>query len=97
VSLPTHPHCAAGCPFQASLGLGVRRLHSQIRSSPVGFAAVTDAANLDGIGIGADEEEPAVANAQPKFFSSLESFHVTRTRVRKAMQRRENMHSGGLA
>ncbi len=36
-----------------------------IRSSAVGFATMTDAANLDGVGIGTDEEEPVVANAQP--------------------------------
>jgi hypothetical protein len=37
---------------------------------------MADAANLDAVGIGADEEQPVVANAQPKFFSSFESFHV---------------------
>ena len=57
---------------------------------------MTDAANFDGFGIGADEEESVVANAQPKFSSALESFHVARARFRKAMQRGENMHSGGL-
>ena len=56
-----------------------------------------DAANFDGVGIGTDEEEPVVANAKPKLFSSLESFHVARTRFRKAMQGGENVHSGGLA
>jgi Putative transposase len=66
-------------------------------SSAVGFAAMTDAANLDGVWIGADEEEPVVANAQPKLFSSLEGFHVARARFRKAMQRGKNVHGGGLA
>ncbi len=56
-----------------------------------------DAANLDGIGLGADEEEPVVTNAQPKFFSPFKSFHVAYTRFRKAMQRGENMHSDRLA
>lgn len=37
---------------------------------------MTDAANLDGVGIGADEEEPVVPNSQPKLFSSLEGFHI---------------------
>lgn len=32
-------------------------------SSAVGFTAMTDAADLDGVGIGADKEEPVVANA----------------------------------
>ncbi len=58
---------------------------------------MTDAANLDGVGIGADEKKPVVANAQPKFFSSLESFHVVRARFYKAMQGGENVHGGGLA
>ena len=58
---------------------------------------MTDAANLDGVGISADEEEPIVTNAEPKLFSPLESFHVARARFRKAMQRGENMHGGGLA
>jgi hypothetical protein len=43
--------------------------------SAVGLAAMTNAANLDGVGIWTDEEEAIVANAQPKLFSSLESFH----------------------
>ena len=58
---------------------------------------MTYAANLDGIGIGADEEETVIADAQPEFFSSLEAFHVARARFRKAMQRGENVHGGGLA
>jgi len=56
-----------------------------------------DAANFDGVGIGADEEEPVVANPQPKLFFSLESFHVARARFRKAMQHGENVHGSGLA
>ncbi len=56
-----------------------------------------DAANLDHIGIGTDEEEPVVTNAQPKLFSPLECFHVARARFRKAMQRRKNVHGDGLA
>jgi len=35
-----------------------------------------DAANLNGIGIGADEEKPVVPDLQSKFFSSLQSFHI---------------------
>ena len=35
------------------------------------------AANLDGVGIGADEEQAVIANAQPKLVYSLESLHVT--------------------
>jgi len=58
---------------------------------------MTDAANLNGVRIGADGEEPVVTNAQPKLFSSLESFHVACARFCKAMQRGENMHGGGLA
>ncbi len=55
------------------------------------------AANLDGVGIGADEEEPVVTDAESKLFSPLESFHVADARFCKAMQRSENMHGGGLA
>lgn len=58
---------------------------------------MTDATNLDGVGIGADEEDPVVANAQPKLFSSRESFHIARARFRKALQRGENVHADGLA
>ena len=65
--------------------------------SAIGFAAMMDAANLDGIGVGTDEEDPEVANAQPKLFSPLKSFHVARARFRKAMQRGENVHGGRLA
>ena len=63
----------------------------------VGFATMTDAANLDGVGLGTDEEKPVVPNPQSKLFSSQEGFHIARTRLRKAMQRRENVHGGGLA
>jgi len=66
-------------------------------NSAVGFAAVENAANLDAVGIGANEEEAVVAYAEPKLFSSLESLYVARTRFRKAMQRGEDMHCGGLA
>ena len=53
--------------------------------------------NLDSVGIRADEEEAVVTNAQPKLFSSLESFHIADARFRKAMERRKNMHSDGFA
>jgi hypothetical protein len=50
----------------------IRRLSGVTgRSSAVGFAAMTDAAHLDGAWIGADEEEPVVANAQPKLFALI--------------------------
>jgi len=65
--------------------------------SSVRLTAMTDAANLDSVAVGANEEEAVVTNTQPKFFSALESFHIARARFRKAMERRENMHSGGLA
>jgi hypothetical protein len=54
--------------------------------SAVGLAAMTDAANLDGVGIWANEEEAVVANAQPKFFSALERFHIACAGFREAMQ-----------
>ena len=56
-----------------------------------------DTANFDGIALGTDEKQPIVSDAEPEFFSSLESFHVTRARFRKTMQCGENLHRGGLA
>ena len=58
---------------------------------------MTDPANLDGIGIWADEEEPVVTNAQPEFVCTPQSFHVTHARLCKAEQRGEDMHRDGLA
>ena len=58
---------------------------------------MTDAANLDGVEIGADEEEPVVPDAQPKLFSALKGFHISHARLRKAMQCREDMHGRGFA
>ncbi len=46
--------------------------------SPIGFAAMPHAANLNGVGFRTDEKEAVVAYAQPKFVSSLQGFHVTR-------------------
>lgn len=46
------------------------------KKSAVGFLAMEDAANLDGVRSGADEKEPVVADAEPEFFSSLESLYV---------------------
>lgn len=58
---------------------------------------MTDAAHLDSIRIWTNEEEPIVADAQPQFFSTLESFHVAYARFREAMQGGENLHSDGFA
>jgi hypothetical protein len=38
---------------------------------------MTHTANLDGVSIWANEKEAVVTNAQPKFFSSLKTFHVS--------------------
>ncbi len=48
-----------------------------------------DSADLDGVGIVADEEEPIITNPQPKFFSSLESFSRRPLRIPRndAMQK----------
>lgn len=51
--------------------------------SPIGFAAMPYAANFNGVGIWADEEEAVVAYTQPKFVSALHSFHVTHARLCK--------------
>ena len=43
------------------------------RASAVALATIQDAANLDGVGIGADKEESVLfSNTQPRLFSSLE-------------------------
>ena len=44
-----------------------------------------DAANLNRVGIWADEEEAVVTNPQPKLFPSLEGFHVAHARFREAV------------
>jgi hypothetical protein len=49
--------------------------------SAIRFAAMPHAANLDGVGIWADEEEAVVAYTQRKFVSSSESFHVIDARL----------------
>jgi hypothetical protein len=89
---PLHPKSAK----QSRRNRG-RWLDCVIRNSAVGFAAMTDAANLDGVRISADEEKPVVSNAESKLFSSLQSFHVAPARFGKAMQRGENLHGDGLA
>src|SRR2546429_115432 len=55
-----------------------------------------DTANLDGVGSGADEEKPVVADAKSEFFHSLECLYVALARIREAMQGGENAHGGGL-
>jgi len=55
-----------------------------------------DAANLDGVRSGANEEEPVVADAEPEFFSSLESLYIAFAGIREAMQGGEDAHGGGL-
>jgi hypothetical protein len=37
---------------------------------------MTDVTNLDGVGTGTYEEEAVVSDAQPKFVSALEGFHI---------------------
>jgi hypothetical protein len=46
--------------------------------------------NLDRVRSGADEEEPVVADAEPEFFSFLESLYVAFAGIREAMQGGEN-------
>ena len=55
-----------------------------------------DTANFDGAGISAGEEEPVVADAEPEFFFSLESFYVAFAGIRETMQSGKNTHGGGL-
>jgi hypothetical protein len=46
---------------------------------------------------GQTEEDAVVTNAQPKFFSSLKSFHVTHARLCEAKKRGDNMHRDRVA
>jgi hypothetical protein len=59
----------------------------------VGFAAMTNAANFDGTGIWAGEEEAVIAHAQAKFVSSLHSFYVTQARFCKTEEHGESFAS----
>lgn len=59
----------------------LREVRNRWAISTIGLAAMTDAANLDGVGIWADEEEAVGAYTQPKFVSSSESFHVSDARL----------------
>ena len=61
----------------------------------VGFAAMPHAANLDGVGIRADEEEAVVPYTQPKFVSSLDGLHIAHARLCKTEERGEDLHRYG--
>ncbi len=50
-----------------------------------------DATNLDGVRIGANKEEPVVADAQPEFLSSPESFYIALAGFGEAMQGGKNV------
>jgi hypothetical protein len=76
-------------------GWGYDRNRERIRLA-VSFAAMKDTANLDGVGRGAEEEEPEVADAKSEFFHSLECLYVALPRICEAMQGNENAHGGGL-
>ena len=54
--------------------------------SSIGLTAMADAANLDRADIWTNEEEAIVSNAQPKFLSALEGFHVACARFREPVQ-----------
>src|ERR1700733_1990282 len=84
------PKCmseAAGCIGRRRrigwpiLSRSLRKVGFQNPISPIRFAAMTDAANLDGVGIWANEEDAVVTTAQPKFFSSLKSLNISDARL----------------
>jgi len=54
----------------------LREVRNRWAISTIGLAAMTDAANLDGIGIGTNEEKAVVTNPQAEFVFSSEDFHV---------------------
>ena len=58
---------------------------------------MTYAANLNRLGVGANEEESIIADSQSQFLSSLKSFYVACARFCEAMQGMENLHGVWLA
>jgi hypothetical protein len=65
-------------------------------ASTVGFAAMQDAANFDGLLASGEEQEPIVADSKPELVSSLERLYIALARIREAMQGGENTHGTGL-
>jgi hypothetical protein len=63
--------------------------------SAVSFATMPYTSYFDSVGVGANEEKPVVANAQSKFVSSLQRFHVTCARFRKTVESSEHLHCDG--
>jgi hypothetical protein len=63
--------------------------------SAVGFAAMENAADFDGVG-GRDKEEPVIGDAEPEFVSSLKRLHVAFAHLSEALQSGKDAHSGGL-
>ena len=64
-------------------------------SSAVGFAAVSDAGDLDGVVSGVIEEDPVIAAAEPEVGSRrLELFHVAGAVGEIPVYAVENLHGG---
>ena len=62
----------------------------------VGFAAVEDAADFEGVGVGGDEEEAVVADAEAEFVAALERFYVAGAGFGEAVQGGKDVHGGGF-
>ena len=65
-------------------------------ASAIGFASMMNAADLDGIGVGADKKEPVVANAQSKFISALKRLHVAHPDSAKRCKTERTCIASGL-
>jgi hypothetical protein len=52
--------------------------------------------NLNSVRRCANKKDPVIADAKPKFISSVECFDVTFSGLRKAMQSAQNAHRCGL-
>jgi len=63
--------------------------------SAVGFAAMEDAPDFEGVG-DVDEEKPVVGDAEPEFVAPLKRLHVALAGAGEAVERGENAH-GSLA
>ena len=59
----------------------------------VGFSAVEDAADFEGVG-DVDEEEAVVPGAEAEFFPSLEGLYVALSGADEAVEGGENAHGG---
>jgi len=63
--------------------------------STVGFAAMEDAPDFDGVN-NVDKEQSVIADAQPEFVAPLKGFHVALAQYSETMQCEQNAHGSGF-